>query len=262
MKRVISYAAAAVVLTQGASADVKVTDVEAAYSGKSGVNAKKELAQSINFGLANTTGNTKTLNINGKYEMSFTTVGYDGEDLKVAFDAGAFVTKNNGVKDNEEYTANLGLEQYVMDGWLGYASLNWLRNKFQNYDNRFALGAGVGKEIFNDGQHSLKLKLGTAYNIEDYSNTQATKKFGSLNEYLEYNNQLNDISKLYVKLGSMQNFKDFSNDYVVDMVAGFDFAVAQSISVSIEEEVRYDNLPPVGFRKTDTKSIVRVGYHF
>jgi putative salt-induced outer membrane protein YdiY len=262
MKKMISYAAIALLMGQGASADVKVTDVEATYSNNSNVKAEKELAQSINFGLANTTGNTKTLNVNGKYDMSFTTVEYGGEDLKVAFDAGAFVTKNNGVKDNEEYTANLGLEQYVMNGWLGYASVNWLRNKFQNYDNRFAIGAGVGKEIFNDGKQSLKFKLGTAYNIEDYSNAQATKKFGSLNEYLEYNNQLNNVSKLYVKLGSMQNFKDFSNDYVADMVVGFDFAVAERISVTIEEEVRYDNLPPVGFKKTDTKSIVRVGYHF
>ena len=262
MKRMTICLTAAALCSTAAVADIKATDVEAAYTNNVNVEAKKELVQSIDFGLANTTGNTKTLNVNGKYTLSFITQGYEGKDLKVAFDAGAFVTKNDGVKDNEEYTANLGLEQYIMDGWLGYASLNWLRNKFQNYDNKFAIGAGIGKELFNDGQHSLKCKLGGAYNIQDFSNAQPTRKFASLNQYLEYNNQLNKVSKLYVKLGAMENLKNFSEDYEFLTQVGFDFAVAEQVSVTIEEEVKYDNLPPVGFKKTDTKSIVRVGYHF
>jgi len=121
---------------------------------------------------------------------------------------------------------------------------------------------GVGKELFRNAQHSLKVKIGTAYNIEDYSNNQEQKEFASLNEYIEYTNQLNTVSNLYVKLGSMQNFEDFSHDYEVLGVIGFNFAIAENISLSIEEEVKYDALPPVGFKKTDTKSIVRVGYNF
>ena len=262
MKRMTTSLMVAALCSTAAMADIKATDVEATYTNNVKVEAKKELAQSIDFGLANTTGNTKTLNVNGKYALSFITRGYKGKELKVAFDAGAFVTKNDGVKDNEEYTANFGLEQYVMDGWLGYASLNWLRNKFQNYDNKFAIGAGIGKELFNDGQHSLKCKLGGAYNIEDYSNAQETEEFASLNQYFEYTNKLNKVSTLYVKLGAMENVENFSDDYEFLTQVGFDFAIAESISLTLEEEVRYDNLPPVGFRKTDTKSIVRVGYHF
>ncbi len=246
-----------------ASADVTPTDVEAKYSNKQSVKASQELKQNISLGLANTTGNTKTFNLNGKYLATFTTEGYAGNPLKVAFDAGFFYDKNNGVLSNEEYTANLGLEQYVMDGWLGYAGINWLRNPdFRNYNNKFAIGIGVGKELYNDGQHSFKVKLGTAYNIEDYADATPNKKFGSLNEYLEYNNQLNKVSSLVVKVGAQENFKDFSNDYEITALAGFNFAIADNLSLSIDEEIAYDNLPPVGFKKTDTKSIVRVGYNF
>jgi putative salt-induced outer membrane protein YdiY len=247
--------------TMGMADEVKVADVEAQYSAKSTVEASDELKQSINLGFSSTTGNTDTLNLNGKYTAAYTTVGYADQALKVGFDASAFVTKNNDVKDNEEYVANLGLEQYITDGWLGYASLNWLRNEFRNFDNKFSVGAGVGKEIFNDGQHSLKVKLGVAYNIEQYSNGQADHKYTSLNEYLEYNNKLNDVSNLYVKVGASQNFDDFG-DYEVLAVAGLNFAVAENLSVTIEEEVRYDKIAPLGFDTTDTKTIVRVGYNF
>ena len=259
----LSLVAIATVTTATMADTVNLSDVEAQYAAKSSVVASKELKQTINLGFSNTTGNTETLNVNGKYTMAYTTVGYGNEALKVAFDASAFLNETNSVTSNEEYTANLGLEQYITNGWLGYAALNWLRNPdFKNLDNKFSIGAGLGKEIFNDGQHTLKVKLGVAYNVEQYADNTADANFGSLNEYIEYTNILNDASTLYVKVGSLQNMEDFQNDYEVLAVGGFNFSVAKNISISIEEEVRYDKIHPGTAEATDTKSIVRVGYAF
>ena len=251
-------------LSSIAMADVaEISDVEAKYSNKSQVVATKDLKQNINLGFSNTTGNTETLNVNGKYDASFITAGYNNQELKVSGDIGAFFTENNDIKSNEEFVANLGLEQFISNGWLMYTGLNWLRNPdFKNYDNKYALGVGVGKELFNDGKQTFSLKLGSAYNVEDYANNLDTEEFGSLNEYAEYKNQLNKVSKLYAKVGSMQNFDDMSNDYEVLGAIGVNFAVGENVSLSIEEEIAYDNLPSAGLDKTDTKSIVRVGYAF
>ena len=233
------------------------------YTNVMSVKATDKLEQSINLGFSSTSGNSDTLNVNGKYDLSRTTSGYEGNPLKVAFDASAFFTENNNIKSNEEFMANLGLEQLIGNGWLAYTGLNWLRNPdFRNYDNKFSIGAGVGKELYNDGKQLFVAKLGTSYNVEDYSNAQATEKFGALNEYLEYSNQLNNISKLFIKVGAMQNFEDFSKDYEVAGSLGVHFAVADNINLTLEEEVVYDNLPAIGFKKTDTKTIVRLGYNF
>ena len=261
-KRMNKILIASVLLASAVYADdIKVSDVEATYAAKSVKVDSEKLKQSINFGFANTTGNTETLNLNGKYTLGFTTAGYDNKALSVAFDASAFVTENSGVRDNEEYTATLGLEQDIVNGWLGYASAYWLRNTFRNFDNKILLGAGVGKELLHDDTQSLKFKLGVAYNIEQYSNAQPEHTFTSLTKYVEYNNQLNKTSLLYVKVGASENFDDFG-DYEVLTVAGFNFAIAESLSVTLEEEVRYDKIPPVGFDTTDTKTIIRVGYNF
>jgi len=244
-------------------AETTVADVEAQYSAKSSIDAGDKLMQSINFGFSNTTGNTDTLNLNGKYTMSFTTVGYGNEKLKVGFDASAFVNKNDSITSNEEYTANLGLEQYITDDWLGYGAINWLRNPdFKNLDNKYSIGAGLGRELYNDGKQSFTAKLGIAYNIEQYADDTEDAKFTSLNEYFEYVNTLNAANSLYIKVGASENFDDFQNDYEVLAVAGLNFAVAEDISVSIEEEVRYDKIHPGTDKATDTKSIVRVGYNF
>ena len=251
-------------LSNSLSADeTAITNVEAKYTNNKSVQAEENLKQSINLGFSNTTGNTKTLNLNGRYDLSFITTGYRGNPLKVAFNTSAFFTKNNDIKSNEEYIANIGLEQNIVNGWLVYTGLNWLRNpEFKNYDNKYALNLGVGKELYADGKQTIVAKLGTAYNVEDYANEQETEKFGSLNEYLEYRNKLNETSSFYFNVGSMQNFDDVSNDYEVTAVMGLNFSVGENVSLSIEEELAYDHLPAVGFRRKDTKSIVRLGYAF
>ncbi|MCF6207476.1 MAG: DUF481 domain-containing protein [Sulfurovum sp.] len=243
-------------------ADVTVSDVEGTYTAASEVKASKELKQHIDLGFANTTGNTETLNLNALYDLAFTTQGYEGRDLKVAFNTRAYITENNGVRDNEEYRANIGIEQYFINDWILYGFTSWFRNTFQNYDSRIRIGIGVGKMLFDDGKNSLKVKFGAAYNIEEYTNAQPKREFGSVTEYVEYRNKLNDISDFYVKVGAMQNMDMFDTDYEVTTVAGFNFAVAERVSLTLEGEVRYDNFPPAGFEKTDTKTIARVGYHF
>lgn len=222
----------------------------------------EETKQNINLGLVSTTGNTKTLNLNGKYDFKSTSKGYNNQDLNALFNASAFMTESNNVKDNEEYQVNLGLEQLIYDGWLGYASASWLKNKFLNFDNKIGIGAGVGKELYKDAQQTLTAKLGVAYNIENYSNAQADHKFTSLNEYIEYNNQLNKVSNFFLKVGALENFDDMSNDYEVFGTLGFHFAVAENLSLTLSEEIRYDNLPALGFKKTDSKTLATVGYHF
>ncbi len=240
-----------------------LTDVEAKYSNKTEIEATDKLKQSFNLGFSTTTGNTETLNLNAKYDLSFITEGYDNYPLKIAFDTSAFLTENNNTRSNEEYLANFGLEQIITDGWLGYTGISWLKNPdFRNYENKVGVGIGIGKELFNNNQHTFTVKLGTSYNVEDYANHQETEEFGALNEYISYTNQLNQVSKLYIKMGAMQNFEDMSTDYEVIGVAGLNLAVIENINLTLEGEVTYDNTPAIGFEKSDTKTIVRLGYNF
>ena len=232
------------------------------------ITASKTLKQSLNFGATNTSGNSKTLNINGKYDMSFSTLGLFEEIMKVKFDFSGFVTKNNEVRDNEEYASNIGLEQFITDGWLGYTSVTWLKNNFKNFSHKVAIGAGIGKEVFKTSKQSLKFKLGIAQNIETYTHPADIggellddRAFGSLNEYLEYNYQFNPTSQFFAKLGASENFEDLTKDYDILASLGFNFSLAKNLSLNLEEEISFDNIP-AGERKTDTKTIIRIGYNF
>jgi len=60
----------------------------------------------------------------------------------------------------------------------------------------------------------------------------------------------------------MENFDDMGKDYEATLLLGLNFVLSENMHFTLEEELNYDNLPPIGFDKTDTKSIVRLGYKF
>lgn len=250
-------------MTTISSAEGCITDVVNPHSGFSSIEVSENLIQNFNLGFSNTTGNTNNLDLNAKYDFSFSKAIYNDQLLKIIFDSSLSFTKTNYIKSNEEYLVNLGLEQDLKNQWLSYLAFTWLRNlEFKNYNNKTSIGLGLGKDVFFDGEQSITVKLGTSYNREDYANLQSTEDFSSLNEYIKYNNQLNKISKLYLKTGALQNFEAFNKDYEILAVLGVSFKVGEKVNLSIEEEFSYDNLPPIGFEKTDTKSMVRLGYKF
>jgi putative salt-induced outer membrane protein YdiY len=219
-----------------------------------------EPAQSINFGLSNTSGNTKTQNIDAKYTFANELKG--DKPLKYNLEINYFKASTEGVTTSEERSVALKTTKEISGDIFAYADLDCMKNKFKNYDRKSSLGVGLGTTLMSDDTQKLIVKAGLAYNNENFYNDQKNKSFGSLNEALEYTNQLNKTSKGYVNLSAMENLDDMSKDYEAKLVAGLDFAVKSNINVVIEESIDYDKLPATGFKKTDTKTIVRVGYKF
>ena len=241
---------------------IKVTDVSEKYEYSVKRAKVGELVQSINLGFANTTGNTNTLNFNGKYTFDYARKGYRDYPLHVGLNVSAFRTEDESKTTNEEYTAKFYLDQDLQSDWLVYTFVHWLRNEFRNFENKWITGAGVGKVLLDDGTHFWRVKVGVAYNSEEYSNAQDTNTFTSLTQYLEYKNRFNQTSKFFLHLGASENFEDMTDDYELTGVIGLDFIISEDLHVIIEEEITYDALPPIGFKKTDTKSIIRIGYSF
>ena len=225
--------------------------------------AADNLVQSIDLGFTNTTGNSKTTNLNGKYALAYKTIGLYNQELKTKFNIQAFYAKNDGVKSNEEYTSYLGLEQFIYDGWLGYFDLNWLRNPdFKNYNHKIDTSAGIGKEIYKTDTSNLIVKLGIGYSYYDFADSTPNDDFASLNQALEYNNKLNENSLFYTKLNALEGFDDFSKNYELGTTFGLKFNLTNNVHAVMEEQISYDNQPPAGFKKTDTKTIIRLGLSF
>ncbi len=225
--------------------------------------AADNLAQSFDLGFTNTTGNSRTTNLNAKYALGYKTIGLYTRPLDVKFSLAAYYAKDKGIKSNEEYTADLTLEQMIQDGWLGYFSFDWLRNPdFKNYDGKYEFALGVGKEIYKTDRSNLKVKFGIGYNILDFADTTPTDTYASLVQELDYTNKINDLSLFYANLKANEGLDNFSKNYELGATIGLKFDLTPTYHVVLEEQMLYDHLPPAGYKKTDTKTIVRLGLSF
>ncbi len=226
------------------------------------LNISDELAKSIAFGLTSTTGTTNTLNLNGRFRTFFSFLGINDKTFKILFDSKVYLTKTDNIKNNEEYRVDLDFEQSFDEDWLGYGTLSWFKNTFKNYDAVFYNNIGIGNKILRGEMYSLTLKFGLGYNKEIYSNTQANKIYLSLNQYIEYNYKFTSENHFYTKIALIENIKNFSNDYEMLSILGFDFMLSENFSFSIEQEIYFDALRPEGDETVDTRSVAKIGYRF
>ncbi len=221
-----------------------------------------DLAKNIAFGLTATSGTTNTLNVNGRFRTFVSFEGIEGEPFKILFDSKAYLSKSNHKKNNEEYRIDINFEQSFGSSWLVYGAFSWLRNTFKNYDAYFTYNIGIGKSLINDESHLLTLKFGLGYNKEIYSNEQVAKTYLSFNQYLEYHYKLSKQDYFYIKIAVLENIEDFSKDYEILSVLGFDFMLGDNFSFSIEQEIYYDALRPEGDHTVDTRTVAKIGYRF
>ena len=221
----------------------------------------KKPQQHLGAGYSSTSGNTHTSSFNAKYTFSHNTRFMALSDMSYTLEASAFLANDREKRTAEEYKVLFNAKQPLPKKWLSYVSVGWLKNDFQNYTDKVDLSIGLGKILLEDSKQNLTVKLGPAVNYEAYT-SGGDNSYTSLNEYIEYQRRIGKKNRFYIKMGAKENFDDMKEDYEIDSVAGLQVVVADRLDLTIEYNLFYDNLPSEGFKKTDTKTVVHLGYNF
>ena len=112
------------------------------------------------FGFVNTTGNTDSTALNMSLGFVRTT-----ETWRHRFAATALMTSENGIEDNERYTAEVQSDRSLSEvSWL-FGSFRWDADKFGSYDPQMSLTAGYGRQLMKSETHELKGEIGAGYRV-------------------------------------------------------------------------------------------------
>ena len=222
---------------------------------------KPKPLQNIEVGFSDTGGNTRTTSLNAKYTLAHQTRIRTFAPMFYTLEASAFLARDDGKRSAEEYKALFNARQPLPHKWLGYLSLGWLRNSFQNFDAKVDLSLGTGKVLYQSKHISLVVKIGPATNYEKYTKG-GERSYASLNQYIEYTRKIRRDTTLYFKAGAKENFEKMHKDYEANTLIGVETKIGESMHGIVEYNYAYDNTPSQGYGKTDTKMVVRVGYRF
>ena len=193
------------------------------------------------LGFVNTTGNTETVALNLKLNFVRT-----GERWRHRFTGTALTTSEDGVKDNERYTAEMQSDRKINEkSWL-FGSFRWDADKFGSYDPQMSLTAGYGRQLMKSDTHELKGEIGAGYrNLEEResgeSSGEAIARFLLDDSWQIFESTL-WTNRLLVETGSSNTFTQFNTSLAVSMTEKF--------AINLGFEARNNTkLPPGDQRK-------------
>ena len=210
---------------------------------------EKRFGNVTNLSIVNTTGNSDTLAVAGKNEMTYKfTDKWTGSWV-----AGALYNKSDGDKTAERYYTDLRADYALTDRWYAYGLASWLRDEFAGFDNSIGIGPGIGYKFLIGPKHFLVGETGLNYAYEDYSDPdEDNEQFLEGRLFGKYEWAFTEKTNFSQSLEYRQSFKSGST-WKLNSETALISAITDILALKISYSVFYNNDPrPDDLDKTDT----------
>ena len=208
---------------------------------------------SIGAGLALTSGNTDTKNIN----LSFT-AAYDPK-TKFVFKSEALYLRGDadGKKQVDKATANARGEYSLSDRSFALGEVSYLRDPFKEISYLIAPLAGAGYRLIKTDTRSLTIDGAVGYQIESNA-ALGNSNSGALKAGQNFDWTISPTSKLTQKITGLWKMQDF-DDALYHFDAGITTTIATRVELKVAYTYDYKNKPPLPtIKKGDSALFVAI----
>jgi len=210
----------------------------------------------LSVSYTDTSGNTdtKTLSVSYSFEGSYRSLRF--------YSDGSYLYKiDSGEETANKLTLNGRVERNVSEKILFYLSSFLYADPFSGYDYRIGFGPGIGYQLIDSENESLKLFSGLNYTYNNYTD-------GSVDSYslwevkVEYKNRLLENLLFSQKFSYQVSFENGS-DYFVHSETSFNVPVTENLALGLSYVLDYHNLLPDDAEyHTDKTFLTSVIYRF
>ena len=197
------------------------------------------------LGLVNTSGNTSITTFN--FGNSFSYIAHPW----VFTEAAAMIYgSSHDTVNNDQYHLLLRVDFALYDGFSAYALGGFDRDRFSGIASRYQEAAGIAWKAVEKPSDLLTVEAGLAETEQRDVAALSSNSFTAARAALTYKHLLNKTA--YVQeaaevLPDLQQSKNLRINSSTDLVA----PLSTVFSIKVGYVIRFDNLPPVGFKKTD-----------
>ncbi len=215
------------------------------------------------LGLANSTGNTRSLTITGGNDTKYRYHRFENRWRAGAYYERIFAKTNSTAAGTQAryiygtYRLDVYLKQYfsVYVGGGGYS------DEIKGIDLGGQGFGGVRFFVIRRPETLLALSFGYDFTWEDRVAPTPDKKINSATQLVEFQQKLNSIVTFQQRAESLVNVKD-GYDTRVNSRTAIDVKLAKHLSLLVAFELRLDNRPVPGYKKLDTLTDVSLEVTF
>ena len=214
------------------------------------------MTQKIELGYFGTTGNSNSNSITAAYSCSY----QYSPKIKYTLFTDILYASKEGDTTNERYRINFDTYYYYTQKLYFYTQLKFLRNTFEGYNQQYSIGPGFGYNVYKGEKNSIDLLAGYEYRRNNYT-TQPHKNYHYFKGEIKHNLQITSKNSLSSSLSIVENLEK-NRDYEMEFITNLNLAIINQLGLKLSFELDYDNLPPLGKKKTDTTTKVSIVYSF
>lgn len=232
-----------------ASAQTPDTSMHVTDTTKQIANAPKQRTDttklSFGLGLVTTGGNTNVTTFN--FGNSF---AYIAHPWVLSEAASMVYGSSRDTVNNDQYHLLLRADLTLHDGISAYLYGSFDRDRFAGIVSRYQEAGGFAWKAIERPTNLLTLEMGIGENEQRDVGTGSTLSFTSARAAATFKHMLGKTAyaqEAAEVLPDLQHAKNLRVNSTTDLVA----PLSAIISLKVDYVVRFDNLPPVGFKKTD-----------
>jgi putative salt-induced outer membrane protein len=199
----------------------------------------------VGLGLVTTSGNTNVTTLN--FGNSFS---YIHRPWVFSEAAAMIYGSSHDTVNNDQYHLLLRVDLGLHDGISGYLYGGFDRDRFAGVESRYQEAGGIAWKAIEHPSDLLTLEAGLSENQQRDVGTGTTASFAAARAAATYKHMLNTtayVQEAAEALPDLQNSKNLRINSATDLIA----PLSTVISLKMGYVIRFDNLPPVGFKKTD-----------
>ena len=159
-------------------------------------------------------------------------------------------------------------DRFLSEHWSLFVAQSARKDRFQGLALRLNFDPGVAFFFFDEDKHRLWAELGydLQYDVRENAALRAaptpidkTEARHSGRGFLGYENNINEVLRFHTGVEYIQAIKNTEN-WRLNWDTGLTSAISNSFSLSTTFNLRYDNNPLTGVRKTDTITALNLVY--
>lgn len=230
--------------------------------------AKPAWKGSLNFTAVNTSGNTDIRSAGLAFDASRKTAkdritvdagwGYaqNKDRTSPSASSSGYVTTQRRVGAGAKYDYFLSERAYAL------ATARALADTIANIELRYSAGGGLGYTLIDDGKDLFLIEGGIVYFSESYrvSTTPDTDYIAARIAY-RYEHPFNDKTKLVHRAEIFPSLED-SDDIYCQVTTEVTTSLTESMIATLTHQLDYDNTPAAGFKRSDHRLVLSVGWSF
>lgn len=209
---------------------------------------EKHFSNETSISLVNTTGNTDSLSLAGKNEMTYKF----SDKWAASWIVGAIYNQADDETETERYYATLRGDYSITDRWYAYGLGSWLRDTYAGFDHRIGIGPGLGYRFLVGPTFFMHAEGGLNYSYEDYTDSDVdSEEFAEGRLFAQFGWQFAEKTKFSQGVEYLQNIED-GNAWKLNSETALITSLTDILALKISYSVFYNHDPqPSDLSNTD-----------